>query len=420
MKNFGELFQGYLKDEELLSQLGPGVVQAMRIDSKNRRMELDVAFDKIVKRRVLFDVERKLQKSELNLSFVTIQPHFPEESFSEDYYPELVEELRRRIASLNGTVKDSTARVEGERLTVTLAHGGAEILKSKRFDKELSRLIREEFGKSFQVEFDGVTSIEADSAVYQEHRTIRRVKEERKKVVEEIETYESKNFEGKRKDTAPISIREGDSLYPQVALSSAKVLYGKPIKGQPIPIAKVTPDAGNVTIWGEVFAAEQRETRDGSKKIYSINVTDYTGSQTLKIIEAKNLCKPLDTISKGMCLLIRGEVSYDKYDREVIIRPRCLSTVEKVKVVDDAPVKRVELHLHTNMSSMDGVTPAADLINRAYAWGHKAVAITDTVWPRRSRRHERGQRDPRQGRENKSNLRYRGLFCQRYGAGGQG
>ena len=59
MKNFGELFQGYLKDEELLSQLGPGVVQAMRIDSKNRRMELDVAFDKIVKRRVLFDVERK-------------------------------------------------------------------------------------------------------------------------------------------------------------------------------------------------------------------------------------------------------------------------------------------------------------------------------------------------------------------------
>lgn len=84
-----------------------------------------------------------------------------------------------------------------------------------------------------------------------------------------------------------------------------------------------------------MFAAEQRETRDGSKKIYSINVTDYTGSQTLKIIEAKNLCKPLDTISKGMCLLIRGEVSYDKYDREVIIRPRCLSTVEKVKVVDD-------------------------------------------------------------------------------------
>ena len=65
------------------------------------------------------------------------------------------------------------------------------------------------------MEFDGVTSIEADSAVYQEHRTIRRVKEERKKVVEEIETYESKNFEGKRKDTAPISIREGDSCIPR-------------------------------------------------------------------------------------------------------------------------------------------------------------------------------------------------------------
>ena len=120
-------------------------------------------------------------------------------------------------------------------------------------------------------------------------------------------------YKRQRKDTAPISIREGDSLYPQVALSSAKVLYGKPIKGQPIPIAKVTPDAGNVTIWGEVFAAEQRETRDGSKKIYSINVTDYTGSQTLKIIEAKNLCKPLDTISK------------DVYKRQLMIYPSILS-----------------------------------------------------------------------------------------------
>ena len=82
--------------------------------------------------------------------------------------------------------------------------------------------------------------------------------------------------------------------------------------------------------------------------------------------------------------MIRGEVSYDKSDREVIIRPRSLSTVERVKVVDDAPVKRVELHLHTNMSSMDGVTPAADLINRPIPGATRPSPLPTTAWPRRS------------------------------------
>ena len=72
-----------------------------------------------------------------------------------------------------------------------------------------------------------------------------------------------------------------------------------------------------------------------------------------------------------------GEVSYDKYDHEIVLRPRAVSTVEQVQVVDDAEVKRVELHLHTSMSAMDGVTPAGDLIERAWKWGHPAVAVTD-------------------------------------------
>ena len=186
-----------------------------------------------------------------------------------------MEELRRRIASLNGTVKDSTAKVDGNCLTVTLTHGGAEILKSKRFDKELAKLIQTEFGKSFQVDFDGVTSIEADSAVYQEHRAIRQVKEERKRVVEEIETYESKNFEGKRKDTAPITIREGDNLYPRWC-SPRKGALWQAHKGPADAHRQGDSGRGQRYDLGEVFSAEQRETRDGSKKIYSINVTDYT------------------------------------------------------------------------------------------------------------------------------------------------
>ena len=118
-------------------------------------------------------------------------------------------------------------------------------------------------------------------------------------------------------------------------------------------------------------------TRDKSKKIYNIQITDYTGSMSLKLIDDVSQCRGLDTLKVGKTILVRGEIDYDKYDRENVLRVRGLATAEQIKVVDQAATKRVELHLHTNMSSMDGMTPAGDLIARAHEWGHPAVAITD-------------------------------------------
>ena len=376
MKNFSEFFEPYMKKGGLPAAIGAGNIESMKIDAQHRSMALHVAFSQPVERRLLFDAEQALAASDLNLSMVEINPRFPAQTFSVEYVPQLMAELGRKFASLQGTIGDATAALEKDELTVFLKHGGMQILEEKKFDRELIRLIQQEFGLTVQVKFDGVLSLEHDDAQYIEHQKHRQEKQRRRQVVEQVEEYESK-MAAKEAKPHTISVRTGDTLLPTVCLDSVRPIYGKLGKAAPVPISRVSPDFGSVTIWGEVFALEQKETRDGSKKIYSINVTDYTGSMSLKIIEDKNQCKALDAISKGDSLLIRGEISYDKYDREVVLRPRAIGAVERVQVVDDAETKRVELHLHTNMSSMDGMNTAGDLIARAAKWGHKAVAITD-------------------------------------------
>ena len=145
---------------------------------------------------------------------------------------------------------------------------------------------------------------------------------------------------------------------------SARVIMGKMVRARPTPLRDVIEE-GRCAVWGDVFLIEKRETRDGSKVIYTIDITDYTGSHTLKLIMDKGKNGPIEELQEGDTLLVSGEVSFDKYDKELNIRPYDIVQVDKVKKQDAAKKKRVELHLHTNMSAMDGMTPAAKLVARA-------------------------------------------------------
>ena len=191
----------------------------------------------------------------------------------------------------------------------------------------------------------------------------------------EMEEYEEALQE--RASRRQVSIRDEEHLLPTIIPETARAVLGPVPKGKPTPLREAALDMGVIVVWGEIFAVESKETRDKSRKIYAIDITDYTGSVTLKIIQDARECQALDKLKSGMALLVRGELEYDKYDRENVMRPKAIATVDMVKVVDDALEKRVELHLHTSMSDMDGMTPAAALIKQAHQWGQKAVAITD-------------------------------------------
>jgi DNA polymerase-3 subunit alpha (Gram-positive type) len=162
----------------------------------------------------------------------------------------------------------------------------------------------------------------------------------------------------------------------------ATVLKGKKVTGKDIcRIADFAEDEErrNVIIWGDVFEYEARDIKKkdgGMCTLVKFAVTDYTSSIFVKFFEehGENSCAAL---AKGGTVLIKGRVSPDKFDKELTFTPLDIVLVKRKMKTDDAPVKRVELHLHTNMSALDAITPPKELVKRAFEWGHKAIAITD-------------------------------------------
>ncbi|MFR8001581.1 MAG: PolC-type DNA polymerase III [Hydrogeniiclostridium sp.] len=382
MKSFREFFAPYLGDA-LPEKVGEGTLRSLEIDNENRQVTVKVTFSSPVEREKITQAEKALEACKaLRLSRAQILADFPPECFSAECFPELIAELKARGAGINGTFNGSSARMEDGKLIVTLSHGGVELIRARKIDLLITKLIREQFGLQVSLDFDGVLTVEADSPAYIEKQKNTQEKLRRAAVEEDLSQYEStmaraEERRAPKKVASVINIRRGDTLMPSILPETASEIMGRMGKIRLTPISRITPDIGSTMIWGEIFSAEQKVTRDGSRKIYSINITDYTGSITLKILQNINECRALDSLSKGTSVIVRGDVEYDKYDHEIVLRPRAISTVKQTEVMDTAQEKRVELHLHTAMSAMDGVTSAGDLIARAAKWGHKAVAITD-------------------------------------------
>ena len=159
--------------------------------------------------------------------------------------------------------------------------------------------------------------------------------------------------------------------------ADSKVLMGKKITKTPMKLSEITPYNDSVTVGGTIFEIERRSTKFGDKIGINFAINDGTYSFKARMFLKNDDAKALDNLKKGDCVLLQGKVSEDDFLKELVLRPFDINLTEKVKREDNATTKRVELHLHTNMSSMDGISDVSDLINRAADFGHSAVAITD-------------------------------------------
>ncbi len=363
--DFLSLF-GQIPDEAITRLPAGTLVEQVQIEQESRTMRLLLSFPHLVRGADVEAVAAALREA-LNLAAVETEVKMPPESFSEAYFGTLVAEVNRKIAATNGFFKDATCTLHGNDLIIVLQHGGAEVLKSCECDREIERLVMRRFSRPVTVYFEGRDPEVTDDAV-----------------VSMIRTAEDDNFRAKGLDprevrqTAPKEkthrIVEGIPLY----LDTAKPIYGNRISKDPKPLDTVTPEDGSCVVWGTIFGFDSRETRDKRSVIITFNISDNTYAYSCKIFERKENCDQLlSKLKNGVTVLLRGDLTFDKFSGENVIAPRAISLVEKIPPVDDAEEKRVELHLHTKMSMMDGMTDPAVLVKRAIAWGHKAIAITD-------------------------------------------
>lgn len=381
MKTLGEVFDSQF-GINLPQQISQGELTQLNINKQARLITLAVKFNGLVERNTLFDTEKLITKA---LAYHTvIKPHFPTELFSADYFPQLYAAVRRDIPSINGTLNNAEVRFENNTLTINLLNGGKTLLDSKGFDKALIKLVSEEFNLYISVNYTGTFEVEENSEEYkaaiqdaQEKINRENLQKAAEFYQEEVETAEKREEKHAENTTVEIEVREGKFATPQIIQSSIRPLYGRSIRGKMIPISSISGDSGRIVVWGDVFDIEKKVTKSGDKNIFTIDITDYTGSTTAKVFNSIKESAVIDNIKKGDTIVVQGDVEYDKYAGELVVNARSIGTAQKVKVVDNAEKKRVELHMHTNMSQMDAVTSAGDLVNRAYQWGHKAVAITD-------------------------------------------
>ena len=159
--------------------------------------------------------------------------------------------------------------------------------------------------------------------------------------------------------------------------SGGTVILGRKFSGEPTKLQDVIDEEKQVIVSGEVFSKDVRELRTG-RKLITFEITDGTDSIAAKVFEEPR--QPInDAIAIGDHLICRGPAQFDRFTNELTLMPNDIKRGQndKVERVDDSAEKRVELHLHTQMSVMDALCDVKQVVSQAAAWGHPALAITD-------------------------------------------
>ncbi len=375
LKKFTEALSLYRPtDPEIAALIGSASVSNMLIDRHTRSLKLSVCFQSVPAGDTLSRIKDDI-KAIYSLSSVELLPRFPRELFDLSCLRELTEKVCENIPAaapfLNGCEFEQGEN--GSEIHIKLIGGGAYLLEQLRCAEEYKKLLSSDF------------SITGVRLFFDEN--------ENGNGAEKLDEYAKKVFEAQARECAkPVLAnpeppkKEQNTFNRKRTLRPPKptdvneedILLGSAFGDETIPMEQINSDCERVAVCGEVFAIDTKETYSKKQMIISADITDKTGSVRMKkIMDTEKAQLLLKKLTVGAYIKVRGDMEFDKYYGEHTLRPIDIFLTERPMRHDNAEVKRVELHLHTNMSQMDGVSSPSALVNRAKEWGHPAIAITD-------------------------------------------
>lgn len=357
MNRFSDYFSNYI-DSTTITYIGNGEIISFTVSRERRELSVGLSLQSFVDYGVIDSAQKQIA-SAMQLKKVHLNPKFPKSMFSLDLMPKVFDYVKHEVPAANGFFDDAEAELEERTLTVCLKKGGKEVLESQKVDRAISNKIYELFDIDYVVNFLEVQAFDMEKAV-------KEAVEERRAIEQQKKEEEEKNVSHELWDELPVF---KDTL---------KKIHGKTIHEKPKNIADVSTEDGYVTVWGDVLKTEVRETKRGTSKIFDFDITDYTSSITVKMFDDKRVIDPLvEKINEAGTLVISGGYQFDTFSNQYVLRPYAIASIKKAEKMDEEPEKRIELHLHTSLSEMDGISSPTSLVKQAIKWGHEAIAVTD-------------------------------------------
>ena len=356
--------------------LAAGEVRSLAFGDNNTVMVVELGLHEVVSRKVIARAEKQIADT-YGLDRVMIEPRYnmPGE-LSNAYIKSLYDDMAYRMPSAKGLLDHTKWEFADGALQIPMDE-----VSEKHFANALRHLearIQRELGRSCPVH--AVRADAQDFAPAPEQEESR--EEILHKAVEQAAAAAAETPKPKKPRPAPQQ-HTGYQRPRAEKVREDDLIFGKLIQDPIISVNEAIAAYDMVTIQGEVFFTDSKDIH--SKKTgkdyvkIAFDMTDRTNSvRVSKFLAADKAGDTASKIKKGLYCTVQGKMVYDTFAKEMVLEPTGIVKAKKPERKDTYEgMKRVELHLHTNMSAMDGMSSTASLLCRAAKWGHRAMAITD-------------------------------------------
>ena len=401
-KGFFDVFTRYAPSQDKRKLLESATDAKFRYTKAPMRVEVELSFSKHCDAETLYEIEDEC-RTLYNAESFKIIPHFPSSEYTPSRFDEITYEAANCGAVTHGFFTYAKYVDEGDTLRIELPFydTGIEFVKNANTEDILSNILFSRYGirkKMVITAGHGAEELEREMTKRREEILVKAEEENREKQRREraaiIERQEAEakandpryNFESRVGISSLAGKNEviSETLYKMGATTynteKADLLWGDDFDVvRPTPLSEIERAMQNTVFLGTVFSTDMKEIRGSDKFTFTIGISDGACGTYVKF-RAENDPEKMDWfkgLKPGVNLAVYGKMGRDKFDNEIQILPRGVKKISREFRRDNAEEKRVELHLHTNMSQMDAIITPAELIDTAIRWGHKAIAVTD-------------------------------------------